>query len=109
MTHAEDFADSGLERIYQDLQSGALPAALIDREEDEESRSRLTRLLLSPAAGSTDEMIAMASDCLVRIQRTQLEKEFSRLTAEMSSASPDRLPDLLAEVRQISDMLKKLK
>ena len=109
MIEEKDFDDDELKSLYRALLSGASPASLPDLAPDEVSRSRYTRLLLFPAAGNTDEMIAMASDCLVRIRRTRLEKEFSRLTAEMSSASPDRLPDLLAEVRQISDMLKKLK
>jgi len=109
MIEEKDFDDDELKSLYRELAAGASPASLPDLAPDEASRSRYTRLLLSPTAGSTDEMIAMANDCLVRIRKNKLEKRYEELTQEISSSSEERLPALLQEAREVSDMLKKLK
>ena len=109
MIEEKDFDDDELKSLYRELSAGASPASLPDLAPDEASRSRYTRLLLMPAAGSTDEMIAMANDCLVRIRRTRLEKRYKELTQEISSVSGAQLSALLQEAREISDKLKKLK
>ena len=109
MIEEKDFDDDELKSLYRELASGSSPASLPDLAPDEESRSRYTRLLLSPTAGSTDEMILMANDCLTRIRKTRLEKRYEELTREISSASGETLSALLLEAREISDKLKKLK
>lgn len=108
MLEEKDFSDDELKSIYRDLLSGASPASLPDLAPDEASRSRMTRILFSPSAGSTDEMIAMANDCLRRIRKTGLEKRYEELSCEISAAPADRLPALLAEAQEISARLKKL-
>ena len=109
MIEEKDFDDDELKSLYRELAAGASPASLPDLAPDDASRSRYTRLLLMPAAGSTDEMITMANDCLVRIRRTRLENRYEELSQEISSASGERLPALLQEAREISDKLNKLK
>lgn len=109
MIEEKDFDDDELKSLYRELAAGASPASLPDLAPDEASRSRYTRLLLSPVAGSTDEMISMANDCLVRIRRTKLEKRYEELTQEISSSSGEHLSALLQEAREISDKMKKLK
>lgn len=109
MIEEKDFDDDELKSLYRELAAGASPASLPDLAPDDASRSRYTRLLLTPTAGSTDEMIAMANDCLTRIRRTKLEKRYAELTQEIASASGEKLSALLQEAREISDKLKKLK
>ena len=109
MIEEKDFDDDELKSLYRELAAGASPASLPDLAPDEVSRSRYTRLLLSPIAGSTDEMISMANDCLNRINRTKLERRYEELSQEISSASGERLSALLQEATEISDKLKKLK
>ena len=109
MIEEKHFDDDELKSLYRELAAGASPASLPDLAPDDASRSRYTRLLLTPAAGSTDEMISMANDCLVRIRRTKLENRYEELSQEISSASGERLSALLQEAREISDKLKKLK
>ena len=109
MIEEKDFDDDELKSLYRELAAGASPASLPDLAPDDASRSRYTRLLLTPAAGSTDEMISMANDCLVRIRRTKLENRYEELSQEISSATGERLSALLQEAREISDKLKKLK
>ncbi|MCR5566154.1 MAG: DNA primase [Clostridiales bacterium] len=109
MIEEKDFDDDELKSLYRELAAGTSPASLPDLAPDEASRSRYTRLLLTPTAGSTDEMIAMANDCLIRIRKTSLEKRYDELSQEISSASGEQLSALLQEAREISDKLKKLK
>ena len=109
MIEEKDFDDDELKSLYRELAAGASPASLPDLAPDDVSRSRCARLLLSPTAGSTDEMITMANDCLTRIRRIRLEKRYEELSQEISSAPGDRLADLLKEAAEISDKLKKLK
>ena len=66
-------------------------------------------VVVSAQGGSTDEMISMANDCLIRIRKNSLEKRYEELSQEISSASGDQLSALLQEAREISDKLKKLK
>ena len=109
MLEEKDFDDDELKSLYRELSAGASPASLPDLAPDETSRSRFTRLLLTPSADSTDEMIAMANDCLTRIRRAKLEKRYNELSQEISTAPEERLPVLMAEAKEISDKLKKLK
>jgi DNA primase len=109
MIEEKDFDDDELKSLYRELSGGAAPASLPDYAPDEVSRSRYTRILLAQADGNTDEMIAMANDCLLRIRRANLEKRYKELSYEITSAAPEKLPALLAEAKEISDKLKKMK
>ena len=109
MIEEKDFEDDELKSLYRELAAGASPASLPDLAPDDASRSRYTRILLSPTAGDTDEMIAMANDCLMRIHRTKLEKRYDEVSREIASASGERLGELLREAREITDKLKKMK
>ena len=109
MIDEKDFEDDELKSLYRELLAGASPASLPDLAPDEATRSRYTRILLSPAAGDTDQMITMANDCLNRIRRTKLEKRFEEISGMLDTAPPDTVPALLKEAQEISDKLKKLK
>ena len=109
MIDEKDFEDDELKSLYRELLAGASPASLPDLAPDDATRSRFTRVLLSPSAGDTDQMITMANDCLNRIRKTRLEKRFEELSRMLDTAPDDMLPALLKEAQEISDKLKKLK
>ena len=109
MIDEKDFEDDELKSLYRELLAGASPASLPDLAPDEATRSRYTRILLSPAAGDTDQMITMANDCLNRIRRTKLEKRFDEISGMLDTAPPETQQALLKEAQEISDKLKKLK
>ena len=83
----DDFDDPELKWIYQELIRGAKPAALVDTASDGEARSRLAGLLLSPAAGTTDELISMAQDCVAKIRQGRMEKHLKDIEARMANCN----------------------
>jgi DNA primase len=109
MIEEKDFDDDELKSLYRELSGGASPASLVDLAPDDTSRSRCSRILLAPNVGNTDELIAMAQDCLLRIRRAKLEKRYEVLTQEIASAPQDMLPALLSEAMEVSDKLKNMK
>lgn len=112
MIEEKDFDDDELKSLYRELLNGASPASLPELAPDDASRSRFTRILFTQADGTTDEMIAMANDCLRRIRKAALDKRYNELTQEISSAAstdPGRVPALLQEVKEISDKRQKMK
>ncbi|MBQ8074109.1 MAG: DNA primase [Clostridia bacterium] len=109
LAQEEDFEDPELKLIYQDLKRGEKPSSLVDRAPDGESRSRLTRLLLSPAAGSTDELMAMAHDCVARIRHGRYEKKLKEIEARLTNCNDEAEQlGLLAEYQSVSDALRKM-
>lgn len=109
MIEEKDFEDDELKSLYTALLSGASPSALPDLAPDDGTRSRYTRILLTPAAGDTDEMMSMADDCLNRIRKARLDKRFAEISEEMKTAPTDRVPILLAEAQDITERRKKLR
>ena len=104
----EDFSDPELKYLYRDLKAGASPASLIERG-DEGDRSRLTRLLMPPQASGTDELIAMAQECVSVIRRGAYEKKLKEIEERMPNCTDEaeRL-GLLSEYQALTETLRKL-
>ena len=110
MVSKKDFEDEELKSIYSGLMDGLSPAALIDTAPDEESRSRYVRILLSPPAENTDQLIAMAQQCLNRIRRVSLQKQYDDLMKKIALLSPDdpALTSFLLQAQDVQNNLKTL-
>jgi len=110
MVEEKDFEDEELKSLYTALLSGASPASLLDSAPDEESRSRYTRILMSPVADSTDQMISMAAQCLVRIRRASCQKQYEALQQQLKSLDPKdpSIPALLREAQEIRRKLDRM-
>ena len=107
LVQEEDFSDPELKIVYQDLKKGASPASLLDRAEDGETRSRLARLLLTPQAGSTDELIVMAQDCVAAIRRGRYEKKMKEIMDRLPNCTDEaEKMGLLAEYQALSVSLR---
>lgn len=104
----EDFSDPELKYLYHDLKAGASPASLIESG-DEGNRSRLTRLLMPPQAAGTDELIAMAQECVSVIRRGGYEKKMKEIEQRMPNCTDEaeRL-GLLSEYQALAESLRKL-
>ena len=108
LAQPEDFADEELRGLYQELLGGASAASLISQAPDDETRARYTRILLSPEAQSTDQIIAMAHDCVNRIRRAHYDKRLKELTTLLTNTTSEDRTRLLQEVMELNARIKKL-
>ena len=111
MVEEKDFEEEELKSLYTALVSGASPASLLDLAPDDETRSRYTRILMSPVAENTDQMISMATQCLGRIRKASCRKQYDTLQQTISSMDPKdpSIPALLLEAQEIRRKLDKMK
>jgi len=110
MVEEKDFEDDELKSLYMALIGGASPASLPDTAPDDETRSRFTRILLSPAAESTDQMISMAGQCLSRIRKSSCQKQYETLMQQMKTMDPKdpAIPGMLQEAQDLRRKMDKL-
>ena len=111
MVEEKDFEDDELKSLYTALISGASPASLLDTAPDDETRSRYTRILMTPVADSTDQMISMAAQCLTRIRQAACRKQYDSLQEKLRSMDPKdpSIPSLLREAQEIRQKLDKIR
>ena len=103
-----DFEDEELKALYGDLRSGRSVPSLISQAPDDETRARYTRIFLSPEAGSTDQMITMAHDCVNRIRRIHYTRRLKELETLLPNTSPEERPPLLREAMELTAKIRKL-
>lgn len=110
MVEEKDFEDDELKSLYTALVAGASPASLPDTAPDDETRSRYTRILLSPAAENTDQMISMATQCLARIRKASCQKQYEALMQKMKTMDPKDpgIPDILREAQELRKKMEKM-
>ena len=110
MVEEKDFEDDELKSLYMALIGGASPASLPDTAPDDETRSRFTRILLSPAAESTDQMISMAGQCLSRIRKSSCQKQYETLMQQIKTMDPKdpAIPGMLQEAQDLRRKMDKL-
>lgn len=105
----EDFTDPLLKSLYAGLKSGASPAALAEEEEREDTRARVSRLLLTPPSEDTDQLIRMAQDCLSSMRRRRLEEKLKTIMRTINTLSGEEKQAALAQVQSLSAKLQRLK
>ena len=105
----EDFQDPLLKSLYEGLQSGASPASLVEREEDEVTRARVSKLLLTPPSEDTDQIIHMAQDCVRSMRLTRMEARIQEIMRTINSLSGEDKRSAMAEVTQLTRRINELK
>lgn len=110
MVEEKDFEDDELKSLYVALLSGSSPASLMEQAPDDETRSRFSRILMSPAADSTDQMISMATQCLGRIRKASCQKQYDSLMQKIQSMDPKdpSIPSLLRDAQEIQRKLDRM-
>ena len=110
MVEEKDFEDDELKSLYAALVSGASPASLPDTAPDDETRSRYTRILMSPAAENTDQMISMATQCLWRIRKASCQEQYEAIMQKIKTMDPKdpAVPDLLREAQEIRKKMDRM-
>ena len=79
---------------------------ILDQVEDAQTRSRFARILQSPVAGSKDEMITMARDCVARIRHTAARRRYKELMERMKTCPPEEQLSLLQEAQALDAQLR---
>lgn len=110
MVEEKDFEEDELKSLYVALVSGSSPASLLDLAPDDETRSRYSRILMSPVAESTDQMISMATQCLGRIRKASCQKQYAALMHQIQSLDPKdpAVPSLLRDAQEIQRKLDRM-
>ena len=104
----EDFQDPLLKSLYEGLQSGASPASLVEREEDEVTRARVSKLLFTPPSEDTDQIIHMAQDCVRSMRLTRMEARIQEIMRTINSLSGEDKRSAMAEVTQLTRRINEL-
>ena len=105
----EDFLDSQLRELFLAMGQGRSPASLVEEQQDENDRARVSRLLLTPPSDSTDQLIRMAQDCLSSIRRRRLEEKIQSIMRSVNTLSGDDKKAAMTEVQALSAKLNRLK
>ncbi len=105
----EDFHDPLLKNLYLSLCEGASPASLAEEQVEEMTRARVSKLLLTPPAEDTDQLIRMAQDCLGRNRLKRSEAEFDALQRSLPSLSGEEKIAALQRAQQLMVQIAKLK
>ena len=105
----DDFLDSQLRELFLAMGQGRSPASLVEEQQDENDRARVSRLLLTPPSDSTDQLIRMAQDCLSSIRRRRLEEKIQSIMRSVNTLSGDDKKAAMTEVQALSAKLNRLK
>ena len=97
----KDFDDDELKSIYVHLMNGGSASSVMDMLPDDDTRSRFSRILSSPLSEDTDQLIAMASECVSTIRRSRLERRLKEIEQLIDSAPDDKKSTLLIETLKL--------
>ena len=81
---------------------------LITMQVEDVTRARVSRLLLSPPAEDTDQLLRMAQDCLDRNRLKRTQAELKALQEHMSTLSGTDKTDALKRVMALSEQIARL-
>ena len=104
----EDFTDPLLRSLYEELESGTSPAALVEMQSDETVRARVSRLLLTPPSEDLDQLIQMAHECLNRNRLKRMQEELNGIMRSMSTLTGADKAAALDRAKQLSDRIKEI-
>ena len=105
----EDFSDPLLKTLYSELTAGRSPAALVEEQEREDLRARVSQLLLTPPSEDTDQLIRMAQDCLASMRRKRIEDKLHGIMRQINTLTGADKQAAMAEVQALSAQLSRLK
>ena len=104
----EDFHDPLLKNLYLSLAEGASAASLCEEQVEEITRARVSKLLLTPPAEDTDQLLRMAQDCLGRNRLKRAQAEFDTLQKSLSTLSGADKTAALHRAQQLMGQITKL-
>jgi len=104
----EDFSDPLLRTLCVELMNGASPASLVEMQNDEVTRARVSHILQTLPSEDTNQLITMAQECLDRNRLKKAQDELQTLMRSMNTLSPAEKPAALDRAKLLSDRIKEL-
>ncbi|MBQ8200899.1 MAG: DNA primase [Clostridia bacterium] len=105
----DDFHDPLLRSLYIELLGGASPASLVEMQQDEAVRARVSKLLLSPPGDDQDQLIRMARECLDRNRLKRTQAQINEIMRSLASLSSSEKAQALIRAKELTDYMKELK
>lgn len=105
----EDFTDPLLKTLYVDLTSGRSPASLVEEQQDDALRARVSQLLLTPPSENTDQLIRMAQDCLNSMRRRRVEERIQTIMRSINTLTGSDKIAAMTEVQALTAKLNRFK
>ena len=106
---AEDFTDPLLRMLYEELSRGATAASLVESQQEEATRERVSQLLMTPPGEDTSQYISMARDCLNRLRIIRCQDRLNAVTQSINTKSGQEKAAALQEFQHLNAELQRLK
>ena len=104
-----DFTDDFLAYVWRGLEKGDSISTILEEGEDQEAVADMSAMIIDRKEHSTDDVITIANDCVNKLRLRKLEKRLKEITSEISTCTPERKKEIMAEAMAVTTQLKQLK
>ncbi|MDO5143861.1 MAG: DNA primase [bacterium] len=105
----EDFHDPLLKSVFVELSNGRTPASLVEEQQTEEQRERISRLMLAPVTeGDTDQLLSMARECLGKMRKRRIQTRIQTIQQTINTLPPAEKKQAMQEYMALQQRLKQL-
>ena len=105
----DDFDDPAYRSLCEALLGGESPAALMERQPDDEGRAVIGDILSINTDLEDEGLMHMAQDCLKKLRRERLEKEMDKLQKSLSTLPEEQRAAATQRALQLAQQLTELK
>lgn len=105
----DDFDDPAYRSLCEALLGGESPAALMERQPDDEGRAVIGDILSISTELDDEGLMQMAQDCLKKLRRERLEKEMDKLQKSLSGLPDEQRAAATRRALQLAQQLTELK
>ena len=105
----EEFDDPAYRGLCEAMLDGESPAALMERQPDDEGRAVIGDILSINTDLDDEGLMQMAQDCLKKLRRERLEKEMDKLQKSLSTLSEEQRAAATQRAFQLAQQLTELR
>lgn len=105
----EEFDDPAYRGLCEAMLGGESPAALMERQPDDEGRAVIGDILSISTDLDDEGLMQMAQDCLKKLRRERLEKEMDKLQKSLSALPGEQRAAATQRAFQLAQQLTELK
>ena len=105
----EEFDDPAYRGLCEAMLDGESPAALMERQPDDEGRAVIGDILSINTDLDDEGLMQMAQDCLKKLRRERLEKEMDKLQKSLSTLPEEQRAAATQRAFQLAQQLTELR